>query len=569
MNATTRSRSEFFSIAKLAEEAKQGRLRVPEFQRSFRWEGSDVLALFDSILKGYPVGSVLLWKQPAPAARVTLGAMVVETPEKEDALWVVDGQQRITSLVNAVSPESFSQDDRFRLFYAVDTKRFVRQSSTEAGFAIPLPDLFDVARLLAWFTKNPDAQKHAFEVQEVTANLREFQLPGSVIEQAQESVLRDIFDRMNTAGKRLRSAEIFDAIHRARGDESGDDLSIAAIGDRLAATTTFGRMADAVVYQAILVRRHPDITRDPHSEFDTERRQASHFPGEDRSGGYKGGEEALRRAIHFLAEECGVPHVTFLPYRFLVLVLTRFFAFFPEPESRNRELLSRWFWLAVSRAPELNLSGSTANTRSLAGLVVPGDEHQSIGNLLNAVQLPSPLAIPDIRRFSTRHASGKIALCALWSIGPEDPVTSRAYEPAQLAESLVGRETPAEVALELFNRDRLDRHLRLSVGNRLLAPLRDDTRATALIDLDADVSSSTLASHLVSAASLDALASGDRNLFVSLREDAVRRLLSGFLRTRTGEGLEQTPSLSAMDLDDEFDEEYDDDSYFTDVARDS
>ena len=39
-------------------------MRVPHFQRSFRWDARDVGLLFDSILRGYPVGSVLLWNAP-------------------------------------------------------------------------------------------------------------------------------------------------------------------------------------------------------------------------------------------------------------------------------------------------------------------------------------------------------------------------------------------------------------------------------------------------------------------------------------------------------------------------
>ena len=229
----TSSKGEEFSIQQLATLSGEGGIRVPEFQRSFRWDGTDVLALFDSIFRGYPVGSVLLWRKPAPAKRVTLGALTLNAPKRSDALWVVDGQQRITSFINGVSAEAGAIDERFRLVYALENRKFMRANDARNALAVPLPVLFDIAKLFDWLQQHPEAREYASDMQAVTGRLRDFKLPASVVEQADESVLRDIFDRMNTAGKKLRSAEIFDAIHRANGETSADDLSISAIADRL------------------------------------------------------------------------------------------------------------------------------------------------------------------------------------------------------------------------------------------------------------------------------------------------------------------------------------------------
>lgn len=50
-------------VKDLVTEAMRGRIRVPHFQRGLKWESSDVAALFDSMYRGYPVGSLLLWKR--------------------------------------------------------------------------------------------------------------------------------------------------------------------------------------------------------------------------------------------------------------------------------------------------------------------------------------------------------------------------------------------------------------------------------------------------------------------------------------------------------------------------
>lgn len=56
-----------FRLPALVRNVLDGAVRVPHFQRSFRWDTRDIELLFDSIPRGYPVGSVLLWQRAAPA----------------------------------------------------------------------------------------------------------------------------------------------------------------------------------------------------------------------------------------------------------------------------------------------------------------------------------------------------------------------------------------------------------------------------------------------------------------------------------------------------------------------
>lgn len=546
----TRSKGEEFTIQELASMASDGVLRVPEFQRSFRWEAADVLALFDSILKGYPVGSVLLWRKSAPSSELVLGALSIHAPEVRDALWVVDGQQRITSLVNAVSFKAFEADDRFRLYFLMQEGRLVRSAEARGRLSIPLPDLFDVSRLLAWLQINPEAQEHAVLLQNTTARIRDFRLPASIVDQADEEVLRDIFDRMNTAGKKLRSAEIFDAIHRADGQGSSNEWSIGAIADRLATSTTFGRLEEAAIYQAVLVRRHPDITRDPHGEFERERKLNSDFPDEDRELGYSSAESALGQAISFLANVAGVPHVTFLPYRFLLLVLVRYFSLFGAPTGRQRELLSRWFWMAATRAPALGLIGSTANVRSLAALLVAGDEAGSMERMLTAVRMTGELEMPDLYQFRTNRAASKVVLCALWARGPRSLEDGSLMTSSQMANALEGTDSPSDVVPEIVVRRRLPAHLRLAAANRIVLVPTSGSPIVALSDRDPISNDPVLYSHLIDSALLMTLQEDHVERFIEARQENLKVHLIRFIRERTGDGLELTPPLSFFDFDD-------------------
>jgi len=155
--------------------------------------------LFDSIVKGYPIGNLLLWTRPAPAAEIRLGALRIRAQGFQDGWWVVDGQQRPTSLANALS-DAGAQDERFGLAYDLNGQQFVRlRQQEDNGYIVPLPVLFDLQRLIRWFTKDyPEAGEKLDAAARVTRAIREYQVPAHLVEQQDESVLRDIFDRITT-----------------------------------------------------------------------------------------------------------------------------------------------------------------------------------------------------------------------------------------------------------------------------------------------------------------------------------------------------------------------------------
>lgn len=87
------------TVRKLLGRVQAGEVRVPAFQRPLRWHATDVVRLFDSILKGYPIGSLLFWKQPLPAdPALQIGGARVRVEAIPDGWFIVDGQQRTTAL---------------------------------------------------------------------------------------------------------------------------------------------------------------------------------------------------------------------------------------------------------------------------------------------------------------------------------------------------------------------------------------------------------------------------------------------------------------------------------------
>ncbi|MEV8274323.1 DUF262 domain-containing protein [Microbacterium sp. NPDC077184] len=100
------------TIATALKLIQKNELILPAIQREYVWKPSQVIKIFDSVLRGYPVGSFLSWK----VAPETVGAFkfygflkdysgydkkhnpVVDIPTDREVIAVLDGQQRLTSL---------------------------------------------------------------------------------------------------------------------------------------------------------------------------------------------------------------------------------------------------------------------------------------------------------------------------------------------------------------------------------------------------------------------------------------------------------------------------------------
>lgn len=401
---------ETFRLSELRDLVATGRVRIPDFQRSFRWTNQDVVALFDSLHQGYPIGNLLMWKREAPAQRVTVGSIDIDAPGRPDALWLVDGQQRVTSIVNAMDARSVG-DRRFAVGYDLENSCVVSTLGRHSRAVMPLFRLFDFESAWQWFEENTEFQALRGRYQEAFNTFNAVSVPATVLEGADEDKLRVIFDRINQSGKKLKSSEVFEALNSS----VSDGRTLRSISDAVARSTNFGLLSEDQVLNVLKARRYPDYMRDGRDEFGDERRRNSDFPDEDRDEAYAQTERVLKRATRFLQDNCCIPHVTLLPYSAILVVVSRFFALFPEPKRRNKELLKRWVWRTIVKTIEGTISSGNVQTRTFLKSVRRGDESDSVQELLESVgerATADRIAIPTARM---NRSDAKACVCAMWS----------------------------------------------------------------------------------------------------------------------------------------------------------
>lgn len=110
-----------------------GQIRIPDFQREFVWERAEIIKLLDSVYHHYPVGSLLFWhtKDELQAYR-RIGEIELRHDSGHAVHYVLDGQQRLTSLYSALEQASIAHlvngkkvTKHIQIYFDLDTGKFV------------------------------------------------------------------------------------------------------------------------------------------------------------------------------------------------------------------------------------------------------------------------------------------------------------------------------------------------------------------------------------------------------------------------------------------------------------
>lgn len=101
------------SVSQLVDLVERGELRLPEMQRQYVWRATRVRDLLDSLYRGYPSGSILVWETEQEQPVRDLSVTQNTNPFTGHKL-LLDGQQRLTSLSAILRGESVEVRGRRR-----------------------------------------------------------------------------------------------------------------------------------------------------------------------------------------------------------------------------------------------------------------------------------------------------------------------------------------------------------------------------------------------------------------------------------------------------------------------
>ncbi|HYO69235.1 MAG TPA: DUF262 domain-containing protein [Archangium sp.] len=520
---TRRPRATAFSIEDLLDHVRQGSIRIPEFQRPLKWKARDIHELLDSVYRGYPIGTLLFWQREAPAAHIEIGPVKLDAPQTAQALWVVDGQQRITALTGVLLHPSLNGEgghDDFGLYFNLEKEDFVRPTRREQPprHWLPMNVVADSELLLGWLDRYSGRKEHPEHTRlaiKLGKMIREYQVPAYIVEADEEETLRIIFERLNSTGKSLSKADVFHSLHGGLSQENPSDLRSLSRGLE---EMQFGTIEEEWLLKAVLAIEGLDITRDFRAQFKE---------GHDLTGALRQTERALRDTIVFLKRDAGISRIELLPYKLPLVILSRFFHLNPEPSPRSRELLARWLWRGAITTFHRGES-IPAVRKSLA--VIRRNEDESVQALL--AEIPKePTRELNLRDYNFRTAETKLQVNALLALQPRDLQSGEPLDVPTIVETQGSaalrpiitsppRLRPDDGSLQL-------KHLMQGLANRMFHPAMQEQ--SLLTALEQPLSPEVLNSHGIPLPAFTALQQGDRLGFLTLRQRLLERHVETFL----------------------------------------
>lgn len=334
----------------LIADIEEGRLKIPKFQRNFVWTAEQTSQLVDSVLKGYPIGTFILWKTREELRHYKdIGnAKLPEIPKGDVASYVLDGQQRITSLFAARKGLKVPREGQL-----VDFGSVLIDLSLDPESPGPLtttersnPKCISVCELLS-ADISVLAGKYPGELKRIDTyrrHLTNYDFSTVVISDYPIDIAVDVFTRINTSGTELTLFEImvaktydekkkFDLAQKYDQVVHGDGTGTKCLED-----AGYETIEGGTILQCVSVCLSGEARRDSILKLD----KAKFIDA------WPAVVDAVFSAVDYFSTQFRIPVSSLLPYDALLVPLSYFF--FKNggkpPSAEQDLLLAQYFWRA-------------------------------------------------------------------------------------------------------------------------------------------------------------------------------------------------------------------------------
>lgn len=326
----------------LLEEVETGQIKIPQFQRQFVWDISSSAKLIDSILKGYPIGTFIFWRtnERLRAIRNIGNIKLIEPKDGEYVNYVLDGQQRITSVFAALKGQQIERDngkfEDFSKIYIdldvdIDEKIVITDINDKKEHTyIKLTDLmYEKGRVL--YNKYPD--EYGEKIDKYKEIIQSYLFRGVNLKDAEIDVATEVFTRLNVGGKDLSLFEIM--VAKTYDHEKEFDLyeKFQELKQELQ-PSKYDTISSATILQLVSILIKKECTR----------KVILKLSKEEFINKWDDATECLKSAVDFF-RSYGIPVSRLLPYNALLVPFSYFFyKHKTNPTGEVKEKLEDFFW---------------------------------------------------------------------------------------------------------------------------------------------------------------------------------------------------------------------------------
>lgn len=341
--------SDPITIRKLIDRITSGDIRIPAFQRDFVWEPEQVAFLLDSIYKGFPIGTVILWKTDTRLkTEKRLGLFELPEPQKDYPVnYVLDGQQRLTSIFSVfqteLAPISAEWTD---IFFDIDAEESIQESlflaledsEIDQTRHFSMKTLFDPVAYRKATDGLPDGT--ILKLDDLQSRFKEYLIPNEVFESEDRNKVAIVFERINRAGTELDVFELLSAWSWS------DDFDLVEKFRDLQSEISDHNFGELVDDKDLQLRMCAGIIAG-----ETTPKTIMELQGDQIREKFSVVEKGILGALDFLKREANVRHYKMIPFPGLLVPLAAFFATDKVDgvryTNKQRDKILRWFWRSL------------------------------------------------------------------------------------------------------------------------------------------------------------------------------------------------------------------------------
>jgi len=353
------ARPDIVSLDVLLKDVDEGRVRIPKFQRPYVWSPQMKRELFQSVLSGYPIGSLLFW-EPRDISVQTMdriGPIAAPPPAGVNGVsLVLDGHQRLATLYGVLRHAEGSDQignasqEQLSWWIGYDLEmQETRQMRLPEDFNDPrvLPfravlrtaEWVKFARLLDARTDISDEKKAIYldRADTIQRAIRDYRIALTIMRDGNVDDAVAIFSRINRSGKPMTSDQMAVALTYQEGFSLEDALDYV-LGEL--DEFGFGDVSRAVALQSLLHGAKKNFVK---PNFDNLRQENTR---DALKNAVPGVAESLRKSAQFLNNSVGFHTAKLLPYALQLFLLGVFFRAYGNGNLGDRfsKVLIKWFW---------------------------------------------------------------------------------------------------------------------------------------------------------------------------------------------------------------------------------
>lgn len=340
-----------FNLVQIMERLEDGFYAIPIFQRDFVWDTNNIKDLWDSIYRHYPIGSFLIWEtnEKLPRHRNIFDIELREN-EKGNFNYILDGQQRIHSIISAVRGAKKNRTS-LRLFFNLMkayklSKKCLTDQLNDSPFLtereykkLSKKDNIIPLEFLMEFNSTYHRKLEDDDLAEFYRNISErlrvhYEVSVINLNNVPIEEVCDIFTRVNQKGKKLSLVDLVVA-KTYRQDEFYLRDNLEEFENQLK-TEGFGGIDDLVFLRCLSVHKSKKCTESDILDLTSN----------DFIDLWDKSTESVIRAVRFLKDELGIVSPKILPYTTMIVPLSYFFfklgnkTYFDD----YKDATKKWFW---------------------------------------------------------------------------------------------------------------------------------------------------------------------------------------------------------------------------------